>query len=203
MMLICISRPERGCRLDVSICEAVCTIRPCRWPLVQTFAGYTIVRLLGSGGMGEVYLAAASDGCPARTRSRCCRPSVSADAEYRQRFNREADIAATLWHPHIVGVHDRGEVRRPDLDLDGLRGRAPTPRELLATSTANGMPHGRGRSRSSPRSPRRSTTPTSATCCTATSNPPTSCSPIRQLGGAANPAWPTSALPAGPMTSAA
>jgi serine/threonine-protein kinase len=31
------------------------------------------------------------------------------DSEYRQRFNREADIAATLWHPHIVGVHDRGD----------------------------------------------------------------------------------------------
>jgi serine/threonine protein kinase, bacterial len=23
--------------------------------------------------------------------------------------NREADLASTLWHPHIVGVHDRGE----------------------------------------------------------------------------------------------
>ena len=34
---------------------------------------------------------------------------MSADNEYRQRFNREADIAATLWHPHIVGVHDRGD----------------------------------------------------------------------------------------------
>jgi serine/threonine-protein kinase len=33
----------------------------------------------------------------------------SADAEYRSRFNREADLASTLWHPHIVGVHDRGE----------------------------------------------------------------------------------------------
>ena len=34
---------------------------------------------------------------------------VSADPEYRARFNREADLAATLWHPHIVSVHDRGE----------------------------------------------------------------------------------------------
>jgi serine/threonine-protein kinase len=33
----------------------------------------------------------------------------SADAEYRARFNREADLASKLWHPHIVGVHDRGE----------------------------------------------------------------------------------------------
>ena len=34
---------------------------------------------------------------------------VSADREFRERFNREADLAATLFHPHIVGVHDRGE----------------------------------------------------------------------------------------------
>jgi serine/threonine-protein kinase len=33
----------------------------------------------------------------------------AADVEYRERFNREADLASTLWHPHIVGVHDRGE----------------------------------------------------------------------------------------------
>jgi serine/threonine protein kinase len=34
---------------------------------------------------------------------------VSADPEYRARFNREADLASTLRHPHIVSVHDRGE----------------------------------------------------------------------------------------------
>src|ERR1700741_487000 len=34
---------------------------------------------------------------------------VSADPEYRARFNREADLASALYHPHIVGVHDRGE----------------------------------------------------------------------------------------------
>ena len=34
---------------------------------------------------------------------------VSAGTESRTRFNREADLASTLWHPHIVGVHDRGE----------------------------------------------------------------------------------------------
>ena len=34
---------------------------------------------------------------------------VSAEPEYRERFAREADIAASLWHPHIVAVHDRGE----------------------------------------------------------------------------------------------
>lgn len=74
----------------------------------ETFAGYTIVRLLGSGGMGEVYLAQ-HPRLPRQDALKVLPATVSADAEYRQRFNREADIAATLWHPHIVGVHDRGE----------------------------------------------------------------------------------------------
>ena len=34
---------------------------------------------------------------------------MSGDPALRERFNREADLAAKLWHPHIVGVHDRGE----------------------------------------------------------------------------------------------
>jgi serine/threonine-protein kinase len=64
--------------------------------------------MLGSGGMGEVYLAQ-HPRLPRRDALKVLPASVSADAEYRQRFNREADIAATLWHPHIVGVHDRGD----------------------------------------------------------------------------------------------
>ncbi|MFI5508121.1 serine/threonine-protein kinase [Mycobacterium sp. NPDC051804] len=73
-----------------------------------TFAGYTIVCLLGAGGMGEVYLAQ-HPRFPRRDALKVLPASVSADSEYRERFDREADIAATLWHPHIVGVHDRGE----------------------------------------------------------------------------------------------
>ena len=72
------------------------------------FAGYTIVRLLGTGGMGEVYLVQ-HPRLPRREALKILPPSVSADPEYRQRFAREADIAASLWHPHIVAVHDRGE----------------------------------------------------------------------------------------------
>jgi serine/threonine protein kinase len=72
------------------------------------FAGYTIVRLLGSGRMGEVYLAQ-HPRLPRRDALKVLPASVSADDEYRQRFNREADIAATLGHPHIIGVHDRGD----------------------------------------------------------------------------------------------
>jgi serine/threonine protein kinase, bacterial len=79
-------------------------------PLNQgdVFAGYTILRRLGSGGMGEVYLAQ-HPRLPRRDALKVLPASLTADREYRQRFSREADIAAELWHPHIVGIHDRGE----------------------------------------------------------------------------------------------
>ncbi|MGH3582327.1 MAG: serine/threonine-protein kinase [Mycobacterium sp.] len=74
----------------------------------EVFAGYTVVRLLGASALGEVYLA---------THPRLLRQdaievlsaSASADAEFRVRFWRDVDLATTLWHPHIVGVHDYGE----------------------------------------------------------------------------------------------
>lgn len=74
----------------------------------QAFAGYTIIRRLGSGGMGEVYLAQ-HPRLPRQDALKLLPPEWSADADYRARFNREADLASTLWHPNIVGVHDRGE----------------------------------------------------------------------------------------------
>lgn len=72
------------------------------------FAGYTIVRLLGAGGMGEVYLAR-HPRLPRSDALKVLPVTVTSDNEYRARFEREADIAATLWHPNIVAVHDRGE----------------------------------------------------------------------------------------------
>jgi len=74
----------------------------------EVFAGYRIVRLLGTGGMGEVYLVQ-HPRLPRQEALKILPAAVSADPQFRARFAREADIAATLWHPHIVAVHDRGE----------------------------------------------------------------------------------------------
>jgi serine/threonine-protein kinase len=74
----------------------------------DTFAGYRILRLLGSGGMGEVYLAQ-HPRLPRHDALKVLRPDVSNDSSFRDRFIREADLASGLRHPHIVGIHDRGE----------------------------------------------------------------------------------------------
>jgi len=74
----------------------------------EEFAGYLIQRLLGTGGMGEVYLAQ-HPRLPRQDALKILSPTSTADTEFRARFIREAESAATLRHPHIVGVLDRGE----------------------------------------------------------------------------------------------
>lgn len=74
----------------------------------ETFAGYRILRLLGSGGMGEVYLVQ-HPRLPRRDALKVLPSSLTTNEEFRQRFVREAELVATLFHPNIVGMHDRGE----------------------------------------------------------------------------------------------
>ena len=74
----------------------------------EQFAGYTIVRQLGSGGMGEVYLAQ-HPRLPRQEALKVLHPQISDDDIFRQRFIREADSVAALEHPNIVTVHDRGD----------------------------------------------------------------------------------------------
>jgi hypothetical protein len=74
----------------------------------EVFAGYVIERLVGTGGMGEVYLAQ-HPRLPRHDALKILSVASAGDEEFRARFIREAELAATLWHPHIVGVLDRGE----------------------------------------------------------------------------------------------
>jgi serine/threonine-protein kinase len=73
-----------------------------------TFAGYTIIRMLGTGGAGEVYLAQHA-GLPRHDALKVLPLAMTADREFRARFKRETAIATSLYHPHVLQVHDRGE----------------------------------------------------------------------------------------------
>ncbi|WP_067818988.1 serine/threonine-protein kinase [Nocardia inohanensis] len=70
--------------------------------------GYRIERALGSGGMGTVYLAQ-HPALPRYDALKVLWPHHASDAEFRARFEREARLAATLDHPNIVTVHNKGE----------------------------------------------------------------------------------------------
>lgn len=74
----------------------------------QLFASYRIVRNLGVGGMGEVYLAA-HPRLPREDALKVLPTELTNDATFRARFIREADLASQLDHSSIVSVYDRGE----------------------------------------------------------------------------------------------
>ena len=74
----------------------------------EHFAGFRIIRALGAGGMGEVYLVE-HPRLPRQEALKVLSAELSADPSFRQRFAREADLAAKLWHPNIVEVRDRGD----------------------------------------------------------------------------------------------
>ncbi|WP_374023293.1 serine/threonine-protein kinase [Mycobacterium sp. HNNTM2301] len=71
-------------------------------------AGYRIEGVLGSGGMGTVYLARHPT-LPRSDALKILSAELSVDHQFRVRFTREADLAATLNHPNIVRVYNRGE----------------------------------------------------------------------------------------------
>ena len=102
------------------------------------FAGYTIERQLGSGGMGEVYLAQ-HPRLPRYDAIKVLRTDISSDPDYIERFNREADLASKLWHPHIVGILDRGKHRgRLWISMDFVDGTDVS--RLLQDHYPEGMP---------------------------------------------------------------
>src|SRR5947209_14228520 len=69
---------------------------------------YRLTQLLGRGGMGEVWLA--EDTQLRRQVAVKLLPSVFAtDRDFLQDFEREAQAAASLEHPHILPIHDFGE----------------------------------------------------------------------------------------------
>jgi serine/threonine protein kinase len=69
---------------------------------------YEIVAFIGAGGMGEVYRA--NDTRLNRQVAIKFLPATLADAEARRRFQREAQVASSLNHPHILRVYDAGEL---------------------------------------------------------------------------------------------
>jgi len=71
-------------------------------------AEYRIEALIGRGGMGVVYLAEHVH-LGKRVALKVLPPEYAADQDFRQRFEREARLAAALEHPNIVPVTDAGE----------------------------------------------------------------------------------------------
>ncbi len=74
----------------------------------RVVAGYRIEEKIGRGGMGVVYRAEHLN-LRRRAAIKIIAPDLAEASGFRERFNREARIAAALQHPNIVTVYDAGE----------------------------------------------------------------------------------------------
>jgi serine/threonine protein kinase/dipeptidyl aminopeptidase/acylaminoacyl peptidase len=70
----------------------------------RTLSHYKVLQKLGSGGMGDVYLARDTE-LDREVALKVLPPDLAASEERRARFKREAKAVAALNHPHIVTVH--------------------------------------------------------------------------------------------------
>ena len=69
---------------------------------------YHIIRKLGEGGMGTVYLAEHVK-MGRKSAVKVMNPGMGQDADAISRFNREASNASRINHPHVAGIYDFGE----------------------------------------------------------------------------------------------
>lgn len=70
----------------------------------DSFGKYRIVRLLGRGGMGVVYLAE-DESLGRRVALKVLDPGIVGNDGFEERFRQEARVVASLNHPHIVRIH--------------------------------------------------------------------------------------------------
>src|SRR5262245_16583403 len=78
-------------------------------PIIGKVIGHcTIQRKLGQGGMGAVYLAH-HPGLNRPVAIKVLPGDLASKPEFKERFFREARLAARLEHPNVVQVHDVGE----------------------------------------------------------------------------------------------
>ncbi|MEX3644251.1 serine/threonine-protein kinase [Mycolicibacterium porcinum] len=96
------------------------------------FGKYELTALLGRGGMGEVY--AAHDTDKGRTVAlKILREQYAEDERFRTRFLRESHVVANLEEPHVVPIHDWGEIDG-NLYIDMRLVRGQTLHDLLRTA---------------------------------------------------------------------
>ena len=163
------------------------------------FGPYRLQELIGRGGMGEIYRA--YDTARGRVVALKRLPAaLAADPVFQARFRSEAALAARLREPHVIPIHDFGEidgqlyidmrlVEGPDLAHPFCRhaARCPPRRVVdIVTQVASALDAVAASAPAGSGSP-------------LTSNPPTSSSPApnpvasrRRLPST----WPTSASPA-------
>jgi serine/threonine protein kinase len=107
--------------------------------VVGTLGPYQVLKQLGKGGMGAVYLALDTR-LDRKVALKVMLPEYARDTEARERFLREARAAAKVTHDHVVTVHEADERDGvPYIAMQLLQG-YPLD-EYLKTKGAPGLHH--------------------------------------------------------------
>jgi serine/threonine protein kinase len=100
----------------------------------ETFAGHRIEGVLGRGGMGVVYRATDLR-LNRQTALKVIAPALSADEDFRRRFQRESELAASVRQQNVVTIYQAGEAD----------GRVYVTMELVQGTDLRGLLAERGR----------------------------------------------------------
>ena len=89
----------------------------------ETVSHYRIIRKLGAGGMGEVYLAEDTR-LHRQVALKFLSAGVADDRTRLQRFLREARAASVITHPNVAVIHEvgEGEDRAPFIAMEYVEG---------------------------------------------------------------------------------
>lgn len=132
------------------------TARPPNTP--ETVGPWRLVRVLGVGGMGEVYEAVHAQ-LGLRAAIKTLKPALAANAVIAQRFHREAVVSARVRHPNAVAVYDviasragaalvmeylDGETLKDRFDREGVLTPASAVDLLLPVASAVAAAHEEG-----------------------------------------------------------
>ncbi|WAC89721.1 serine/threonine-protein kinase PknD [Mycobacterium sp. Aquia_213] len=88
------------------------------------FGRYRLVELLGRGDLGEVWRAYDTDIADRTAAIKLLPPQLAADPAIAEQFRREVTAAARLNNPHIIPIHDFGEIdQHLYIDMELIEGR--------------------------------------------------------------------------------
>jgi tetratricopeptide (TPR) repeat protein len=116
-------------------------LEPTQWDPARVFGPYEIVREIGRGGMGIVYLAEQ----PAMHRRVALKliPNAASRPRVLARFRREIEAASSLDHPGICAIYDAGQIEdtlyiaMPFIEGETLSARVHRMREANAVAPAS------------------------------------------------------------------
>jgi len=127
-LLVARAAPESR-RFDRAIAHLLPSLLDDDEVFVNTRIGpYRLLRLLGEGGMGRVFLAERADGQFHQHVALKLMRSGFESSEMHERFLRERDLLARLTHPNIAQLHDGGvsDAGSPYFTLEHVEGKPIT-----------------------------------------------------------------------------